>query len=41
MKIKDYIDAEYTVDRVSAISDDEMTAWMEELFGDELPPLRI
>jgi citrate (Re)-synthase len=41
MKIKDYIDAEYTIDRVSAISDDEMTMWMEELFGDELPPLRI
>jgi isopropylmalate/homocitrate/citramalate synthase len=40
MKIKDLIDAEYTVDRVSPISDDEMTGWMEELFGGELPPLR-
>ena len=35
IKIKDLIDAEYAADRVSAISDEEMTAWMEELFGDE------
>ena len=40
MKIKDKIDAEYTADRVSAISDKEMTAWTEEVFGDKLPPLR-
>jgi isopropylmalate/homocitrate/citramalate synthase len=40
MKIKDFIDAEYTVDRVSPISDDEMTGWMKELFGNELPSLR-
>ena len=40
VKIKDLIDAEYTVDRVSPISDDEMTGWMEDLFGSELPPLR-
>ncbi|MDO8302206.1 MAG: hypothetical protein Q7T18_03095 [Sedimentisphaerales bacterium] len=40
MKIKDLIDTEYTVDRVSPISDDEMTGWMKDLFGNELPPLR-
>ena len=40
VKIKDLIDAEYIVDRVSAISDIEMTTWMKELFGNELPPLR-
>lgn len=40
IKIKDLIDAEYAADRVSAISDEEMTAWMQELFGDDLPPLR-
>lgn len=40
MKIKDLIDAEYTVDRVSPISDDEMTGWMKELFGNDLPQLR-
>jgi isopropylmalate/homocitrate/citramalate synthase len=40
MKIKDLIDAEYAADRVSAISDEEMTVWMQELFGSELPPLR-
>ena len=40
MKIKDKIDAEYSSDRVSAISDDEMTAWIVEIFGDNLPPLR-
>ncbi len=38
--IKDRIDAEYAADRISAISDDEMIAWAEELFGDKLPPLR-
>jgi isopropylmalate/homocitrate/citramalate synthase len=38
--IKDKIDAEYAADRMSAISDEEMIAWTEELFGDKLPPLR-
>ncbi len=38
--IKDKIDAEYAADRVSAISDKEMIAWIEEVFGDNLPPLR-
>jgi isopropylmalate/homocitrate/citramalate synthase len=38
--IKDRIDAEYAADRVSTISDEEMTAWAEEIFGDNLPPLR-
>ncbi|MHC4456966.1 MAG: 2-isopropylmalate synthase [Planctomycetota bacterium] len=39
-KIKDRIDAEYSADRVSAISDEEMFAWVREVFGDNLPPLR-
>jgi len=39
-KIKDWIDAEYAADRVSAISDDEMFDWVCKAFGDELPPLR-
>jgi isopropylmalate/homocitrate/citramalate synthase len=38
--IKDKIDAEYTADRVSAISDEEMIAWIEQAFGSDLPPLR-
>lgn len=38
--IKDLIDAEYTVDRISAISDDEMTKWIHQQFGKDLPPLR-
>lgn len=38
--IKDKIDAEYAADRVSTISDDEMSAWAEEIFGKNLPPLR-
>jgi isopropylmalate/homocitrate/citramalate synthase len=38
--IKDKIDSEYTADRISTISDDEMIAWSEEAFGDKLPPLR-
>lgn len=38
--IKDKIDAEYKADRVSAISDNEMTGWIEEAFGEGLPPLR-
>jgi isopropylmalate/homocitrate/citramalate synthase len=39
-KIKEKIDAEYTANRVSAISDDEMFRWVREVFGDTLPPLR-
>jgi isopropylmalate/homocitrate/citramalate synthase len=38
--IKNRIEAEYKADRVSAISDDEMKAWIEEAFGAGLPPLR-
>lgn len=38
--IKDRIDAEYKADRVSAISDEEMTAWIKEAFGADLPPSR-
>ncbi|MBM4104313.1 MAG: 2-isopropylmalate synthase [Planctomycetes bacterium] len=37
LAIKDKIDAEYTADRVSAISDEEMEQWVRELFGDKLP----
>ncbi len=39
-KIKDRIDAEYSADRVSAISDEEMFGWVRDAFGDDLPPLR-
>jgi isopropylmalate/homocitrate/citramalate synthase len=39
-RIKDRIDAEYSANRVSAISDEEMFEWMRETFGDEIPPLR-
>ena len=35
--IKDQIDAEYTVDRVSSISDKEMFQWVREAFGDDVP----
>lgn len=35
--IKARVDDEYAADRVSAISDDEMFAWVKEAFGDELP----
>ncbi len=38
--IKDTIDAEYTADRVSAISNQEMDLWIGEAFGNDLPPLR-
>ena len=38
--IKNNVDAEYAADRVSAISDKEMVKWIEEAFGDSLPPLR-
>ena len=37
--IKDKIDAEYTAERVSAISNEEMDAWIIEAFGEDLPPL--
>lgn len=37
-KIKDKIDAEYSADRVSAISEQEMFAWVKEAFGGDLPP---
>jgi len=40
MKIKDRIDAEYVADRISAISDDEMHAWVRETFGAQVPPAR-
>ncbi|HSV26595.1 MAG TPA: hypothetical protein VLH60_01775, partial [Sedimentisphaerales bacterium] len=40
LKIKDLIDAEYVVDRSSAISDDEMYMWAKQVFGAELPPQR-
>ncbi|MBM4103145.1 MAG: 2-isopropylmalate synthase [Planctomycetes bacterium] len=39
-KIKDRIDAEYSNNRVSVISNEEMTAWVEKVFGNNLPPLR-
>lgn len=38
--IKDKIDAEYAAERVSAISDAEMDAWIAEAFGKNMPPLR-
>ena len=40
VKIKDRIDSEYAEDRISAISDEEMFAWVKEAFGDTLPPLK-
>lgn len=39
-KVKERIDSEYSADRVSAISEEEMFEWTREAFGDELPPLR-
>ena len=39
-RIKDRIDAEYSENRVSAISDEEMFEWVREAFGSDLPPLR-
>jgi len=33
LAVKDRIDAEYEADRTSAISDEEMTAWVQEAFG--------
>jgi isopropylmalate/homocitrate/citramalate synthase len=38
--VKEKIDSEYSADRVSSISDQEMTVWIEEAFGDDLPSLR-
>lgn len=38
LQIKDRVDDEYSADRVSAISDDEMFAWVKEVFKDEIPP---
>jgi len=40
VRIKDRIDAEYSADRVSSISNEEMFAWTCEAFGDGLPPLK-
>jgi len=39
-KINEKIEAEYSADRVSAISDEEMFEWMREAFGGDLPPVR-
>ncbi|MCJ7675726.1 MAG: hypothetical protein MUO33_11330 [Sedimentisphaerales bacterium] len=39
-KISERIDAEYSTDRVSAISDEEMLLWVGEAFGGDLPPMR-
>lgn len=39
-KVKDHVDDEYAQDRVSAISDEEMFAWVKKSFGDTLPPQR-
>jgi len=38
--IKDQIDSEYIANRVSAISDKEMFAWMQEAFGSDMPQER-
>jgi isopropylmalate/homocitrate/citramalate synthase len=40
LKIKDKIDAEYAVDRVSGISDHEMAQWVKEAFGSQMPPAK-
>jgi hypothetical protein len=40
VSIKDKIDAEYAADRVSAISDDEMHAWVKEAFKGHVPAAR-
>ena len=40
VQIKDAIDAEYAADRVSAVSDLEMTAWIKKAFGETLPALK-
>jgi len=36
-KIKDKIDKEYSNDRASAISDEEMLVWVKEVFSDDMP----
>jgi len=36
-KVKNKIDNEYSANRVSAISDEEMSGWVREAFGDNLP----
>jgi len=38
--VKEKIDAEYSADRVSMISEEEMFEWVRQAFGDNLPPLR-
>ncbi len=38
LKIKDKIDAEYSDNRTSAISDSEMLKWVKQSFGKDLPP---
>jgi len=40
IKIKDKIDSEYASDRVSAISDEEMSGWVKQAFGEDLPAMR-
>lgn len=40
VKIKELIDSEYAADRVSAISDDEMAAWVQDVFEGNVPPAR-
>ena len=40
VKIKELIDSEYAADRVSAISDDEMAAWVQDVFKGNVPPAR-
>jgi len=40
VKIKNRIDTEYSDNRVSAISDEEMFIWVRQAFGNNLPPLR-
>jgi isopropylmalate/homocitrate/citramalate synthase len=36
-KVKNKIDNEYSANRVSAISDEEMSGWVRDAFGDNLP----
>ncbi len=38
--VKEKIDAEYSADRVSMISEEEMFEWVRQAFGDNLPTLR-
>ncbi len=39
-KIKNKIDAEYAANRAAAISEEEMFEWVQEAFGEDIPPLR-